>query len=221
MKKGIIYYTDNILKEPFAKVIRERLKLSAGDIPIVFISQKPIDEENNIVMKLNRCHESRCRQILEGLKRIDTNIVFFAEHDVIYHPSHFEFTPERNDRFYYNTNRWWLRESDGATVFAGNSISLSQLVANKELLLQWYSRRISYYMMKIKTNCGNEPGKPKSSLFLENGMDTFISEWPNVDIRHKYNYTKSNKFKKNLKDGIPGWGKTKGRYKEFIKGLLA
>jgi len=110
-----------------------------------------------------------------------------------------------------------LREPDGAVVFAKNTISLSQLVAYRKLLLQWYNRRVTYYAMDIKTNCGNEPGKHKSSLFLENEIGTFCSEWPNIDIRHKYNYTKSDKFKKNLKDGIPYWGKTKGRYKEFLK----
>lgn len=217
MKKGIVYYTDNVLKESFAKIIRKRLKLSAGKIPIVWVSQKSIDEKDNIVMKLKRCHESRCRQILEGLKQIETDVIFFAEHDVIYHPSHFDFIPKRDDIFYYNTNRWWLRETDGAVVYNGKSLGLSQLVAYRKLLLQWYNRRVCYYTMGIKTKCGNEPGKHKSSLFLENGLDTFESEWPNIDIRHKYNYTKSDKFKKDLEDGIPFWGKTKGRYEEFIE----
>lgn len=215
--KGVIYYTDNVPKESFLKIIRDRLKKSARDIPIVWVSQKPIQEDNNIVMFLNRSHESRTRQILEGLRQIEVDIVFFAEHDVIYHPSHFEFTPPKENMFYYNTNRWWLREEDGSVVCSHNSAALSQLVAYRKLLLQWYNRRVAYYAAGIKTDCGNEPGKHKSSLFLENGMNTFSSEWPNVDIRHKYNYTKSDKFKRDLKDGIPFWGKTKGRYEEFIK----
>ena len=215
--KGIVYYTDNVPHKKFLKIIRERLKLSAGDIPIIWVSQRPIEEKDNIVMRVRRSHESRTRQILEGLKQIEADIVFFAEHDVIYHPSHFEFTPDKNDKFYYNLNRWWLREADGAAVYAGKSVSLSQLVANRKLLLEWYNRRVIYYELEIKTDCGNEPGKHKSSLFLENGMTTFVSEFPNVDIRHKYNYTQSDKFKHNLQDGIPFWGKTKGRYKEFLK----
>jgi len=61
--KGIVYYTDNILKESFASVIRKRLKLSAGDIPIVWVSQKPIDEEPNIVCgNIGRNHKSICIQ---------------------------------------------------------------------------------------------------------------------------------------------------------------
>lgn len=220
MDKGIVYYTDNILKESFAKIIRERLKLSAGDIPIVWVSQKPIDEKNNIVMHLRRSHESRTRQILEGLKQIETDMVFFAEHDVIYHPSHFDFAPPRDDIFYYNQNKWWLREGDGAAVCAENTTSLSQLVAYRKLLLQWYNRRVAYYVMEVNTDCGNEPGKHKSSLFLENGKETFRSEWPNVDIRHKYNYTKSDKFRNGYEDSIPFWGKTQGRYKEFLKEII-
>jgi len=219
VNKGIVYYTDNVPHEKFLKIIRERLKMSAGDIPIIWVSQKSIDEKDNIIMPIKRCHESRTRQIFEGLQQINTKYIFFAEHDVIYHPSHFAFTPPSDELFYYNQNRWWLREGDGAAVFAGNAISLSQLVADRTLLLKWYNRRVIYYTMEIKTDCGTEPGKHKSSLLLENGMATFMSEWPNVDIRHKYNYTKSDKFKKNLEDEIPFWGKTRGRYREFLKGI--
>ena len=222
MRKAIVYYTDNVLSRSFARKIRERLKLSAGDIPIVWVSQKPIAEKDNIVLEgIERSHRSRCLQILTGLRRVETDIVYFAEHDVIYHPSHFEFEPPEKDVFYYNVNRWWLRAKDGQACFH-EAHSLSQLVAYKKITEDFYIRRMAYYVNGIKIGIGNEPGKRNVPKMPRYKIGDFKSEWPNVDIRHKRNYTQSNKFIKDgyiLQDGIPFWGQTKGRYKEFIKGL--
>ena len=49
------------------------------------------------------------KQILAGLEALDTDIVFFCEHDVLYYPSHFDFRPLKKDVIYYNTNVWKVR----------------------------------------------------------------------------------------------------------------
>lgn len=221
MKKGIVYYTDNVPPEKFLKPIRTFLKKACKDIPIVWVSQKPIDEENNIVLTgIGRNHHSRCLQILAGVKKIDADIIYFAEHDVIYHPSHFDFVPKDNDVFWYNLNRWWLRSSDGKACFR-EAQSLSQLVAYKELIEDFYIRRMAYYANGIKIGCGNEPGKRVIPELPPYKNGSFYSEWPNIDIRHNNNYTRSDKFKlgEKFSDSIPGWGQTKDRYKEFIREL--
>lgn len=228
MDKGIVYYTDNVLKKPFLKTIRKRLKLSAGNIPIVWVSQKPIDEENNIVWgKLSRNYYSMCLQILSGIQAIKADVIYFAEHDVIYHPSHFDFIPPREDTFYYNQNKWWLRSKNGLTSFPwkvknNKGFSLSQLVAYKELLKQHYIERVKCYESGIKmTDISVEPGHRSTSIFTNCiKVDNFCSQWPNIDIRHGNNYTVSNRFishKYILANGIPFWGITKNRYKEFMK----
>jgi len=74
------------------------------------------------------------------------------------------------------------------------------------LAYRWYFRRVQLYDMDIKNNSGNEPGKSNSYLMPESKMDTFQSEWPNVDIRHKHNYTKGDKFQKKITYEIPFWG---------------
>ena len=57
------------------------------------------------------------RQILAGLEALDTDVVFMVEHDVLYHPSHFDFTPPERDIFYYNRNTWKVNAETGHAVF--------------------------------------------------------------------------------------------------------
>ncbi|MBN2591643.1 MAG: hypothetical protein JXA96_17385 [Sedimentisphaerales bacterium] len=223
--KGIVYYTDNILKESFACVIRKILKLSAGAVPIVWVSQKPINEEPNIVVgKIGRNHKSICIQILEGLKSLSTDIVFLAEHDVIYHPSHFYFMPPREDIFYYNRNRYWLDSRTGQASTNSNCFgALSQLSSYRKLAEVHYEERLNAYNkgINVRKFHGTEPGKHKGNILTNYGIDEFFSEWPNIDIRHDKNFTKSDRFKGNyiLVDTIPYWGRTKNRYEEFIDSL--
>ena len=53
------------------------------------------------------------KQILSALEAQDTDIVYFCEHDVLYDPSHFEFTPPKKDVWYYNVNVWKLDANTG------------------------------------------------------------------------------------------------------------
>lgn len=223
IKKGIIYYTDNVPKDNFLKTFRTILKKSASGIPIVWVSQKPIPEKPNVVLcGIGRSYHSLCMQIVAGLKHIEADVIFFAEHDVIYHPSYYEFVPPKKDVFYYNINRWWLREKDGLASLK-KAGSLSQLSAYKGIMEDFYIKRLSLYDEGTKLKrCKTEPGKFNVPELSGYKMERYESRLPNIDVRHDRNYTGSDRFKGKRfgyvhKDGIPGWGHTKGRYKEFIK----
>ncbi len=215
MLKGTVYYTDNSIEDSFAETIRNRLKLSAGDIPIVWVSQKPIPESPNIVVgDIGRSHCSIAIQVLTGLQAMPCDVIYLAEHDVIYHPSHFDCRPKKKDKYYYNHNFWRLRSSDGTSAFKlRKARAMSQLVAFRSLLIAHFIKRVEREKSgKIFHRL--EPGTERGRF----GTVKFCSEWPNIDIRHGGNLTTQLKFgsKYILADGVPGWGKTKGRYKEFI-----
>ena len=53
------------------------------------------------------------KQILVALEASESDIVYFCEADVLYHPSHFDFTPSKKDVFYYNENVWKLDAKTG------------------------------------------------------------------------------------------------------------
>ena len=146
----IIYYTDNTLAEPLATRCRELLVESAEGLPIVSVSQEPIDLGENIcVGKIGRSWLSLYKQLLEGLKASHTRFVAMAEHDCVYAPSHFRWTPPQDDTFYYNDNMWLAQwssntkpELDGIYSYWPKRFALSQLICNRDLLINSTMRRL-------------------------------------------------------------------------------
>ena len=113
MKKNIIYYSDSRLGEPIYSIVQKYI-LESG-LPIISASLKPIKFGDNEVVEGKRGYTTMVNQIISCLKRSKSKYVFFCEHDVLYHPSHFDFTPPRDDIFYYNDNVWrWMMGGDGA-----------------------------------------------------------------------------------------------------------
>jgi len=195
--KTLVYYTDNHIDEELRIAVARQLLHASGGLPIISVSHKPIDLGRNVVVgKLGRSDLSIFKQIVIGALLAD-DIVFLIEHDVLYHPSHFDFTPKQHDTLYYNNNKWHLRLSDGkASYWESPNISMrSQIVAHKNILIEHYGKAI----------VGNTKSVHK---------ETFFSECPNIDIRHQDNFTKPDdmfrpkKHRKNfrLSSEIPCWG---------------
>lgn len=215
---GIVYYTENRLDPKIMKICQEQL-LKSG-LPIVSVSLQPIDFGDNIVLPLKRGVETMFKQILAGLEKLQTDVVFLCEHDVLYHPTYFEFRPERKDLYYYNFNTWQLRASDGHAI-RFDAKKLSQLCADRKFLLEHYRKRVALVeKVGFSRRMGFEPG---SSQTRPERVDDFraekwFSEFPNVDIKHNKNLTETRwhqsefKTQKNCRnwkesDEVPGWGK--------------
>lgn len=174
--KSVLYYTDSVLDETIADQCRQQLLKGIKEKHIVSVSLKPLNFGKNIFIDSKPSAETMFKQILEGLKSISDEIVFFCEHDVLYDPSHFDFVPLRRDVFYYNTNVWKWKYGEDKYVWTDNLQQTSGLVCYKDLAIQWYEN-------KIKTgNDGHFEPSPRCS---------FVSEKPNICIRHGKNLTKS------------------------------
>ena len=222
--KGIIFYTDNQLKLKIAHKVQDQLRIISAEkhIPIVSASLKPMPHfgDKNIYLPLKRGYLTMFIQILAALEASDADIIFFAEHDVLYHPSHFDFTPPRKDIFYYNQNWWRVRVKDGFALH-WDANQVSGLCAYRKHLLKFYRQRLLEVEKNGYSNkMGYEPGGRNSNL-----TSSWKSEYPNVDIRHGHNVSKDKWSLKDFRDKsthknfmtsdeIPGWGKTK----ELIKG---
>ncbi|CAN8142616.1 hypothetical protein THIOSC15_490001 [uncultured Thiomicrorhabdus sp.] len=112
-KRTIVYYTDNRLEEELNTAVQKQILKASNygiDVPIISVSQKGINTENNTqdykfghnitVGYKPRCYLSLYEQLLEGLKAADDDsIIYLCEHDVFYHPSHFNFIPPRQDKY--------------------------------------------------------------------------------------------------------------------------
>jgi len=189
---GVLYYTDNTLEDSIAPKIREQIKKCIGDAKLVSVSLKPIDFGHNIVMDLERGKLTMHKQILAGLEALDTDIVFFVEHDVLYHPSHFDFRPANKDIYYYNGNLWRVRKSDGFAISYDHK-SLSQICAFREKLITEYKERVRRIEKEGFNKNGYEPGTRSIRLggFSNDHAEHFYSKFPNIDIRHDKNLSAS------------------------------
>lgn len=211
LKKEIIFYTDNQLRLKYAHAVQDRLK-SLG-IPIVSASLKPMPTfGRNIHIPLERGMEAYFNQIIKALEASTADIVYMCEHDVLYHPSHFDFIPPTKDKFYYNQNFWRIRPEvdDLAVHFDANQVS--GLVCYREFLLDWYKNKWEK-IQKEGFDRSYEPGGRNSDV-----MVVWRSAYPNIDIRHGKNLTKSKwsvadfrdkstcqNWQETTLEQIPGW----------------
>lgn len=216
--KSIVYYTHDKIDTGLRTLAQEWIK--KAELPVVCVSLKtPVNFGKNYVYWGEYGYESMFKQILIGLRASDSKYVFMCEHDVLYHPSHFKFTPPRDGVYYYNSNAYKYKLK-GRIVVKYDHRWLSQLCANRELLIQHYEKKIKIVEEgKERKFYGYEPGTGHSRNVDSYGFEMFSSEYPNIDIRHGRNLSGSGRTKiedfrdkntcKNFKsytlDQIPGW----------------
>jgi len=178
--KKILYYTDNNIDPEIRDLCIKYLLMT--EIPIVSVSFKPMDLGTNIcVGEQPRCDETIFWQITTGVMECLNDIVYLAEHDVLYHPSHFNFIPSLRGTLYYNVNRYRWRVKDDRKWFWKSSH-----IAGRSQIVAWGGTLSDHY--------NGIQAKKK----------TFKSEYPNVDIRHDKNFTKGREPEKFV-EVIPGW----------------
>lgn len=209
--KGILYFTDNELPLKFARPVQKRIREIAAQkrMELVSSSRKLMGNMGkNVVTKEPRGYLTMFKQILKGLEAMTSDIVFMAEHDVLYPPEHFDYTPGASDTFYYDIN-WWKVHEDGFAIH-WDADQVSGLCAYRDKLIEYYRWRIDTYDednfdRKFEPFSGEKSAQWKASV-------------PHVDIRHGRNLTYNKRsiddFRKketaiNLQtttaDKIPGW----------------
>lgn len=232
-KKGIVYYTDNRASERILMASRNQLLHISNGIPIVSVSLYPIEfGDLNIVLDEKRGRLTMFKQIFEGLCNIKCDYVFLCEHDMLYHPSHFEFIPPRDDVYYYNVNTWKVDEESGHALFYITQ-QTSGLVAYSGLLGEHYAKRIERVEREGYNNrMGYEPGTHSTPRGIDDfKAESFMSDYPNIDIRHKHNLTRSrwrqDQFRSQRScrgwtesDGVPGWGQTEGCFEDLLSTII-
>ena len=224
--KGIIYYTDNQLKLKIAVAVQHQLKKIG--LPIVSASLKPMNFGKNIHVPLKRGVLTMFKQILTALENSDADIVYFCEADVLYHPSHFDFTPPKKDVFYYNENVWKLDAVSGHALHYDMK-QVSGIAVYRDTALKHYQKRVAMVEANgFSMGMGYEPGTHHRPERVDDSVaEGWKSEFPNVDIRHDGNFSPTRWKKEEFRnqrytegwiesdDEIPGWGKTKDWVEKF------
>lgn len=229
-QKGLVYYTDNHGDEFLLETCRKQILrcMEYFQYPIVSVSQKPLDFGTNFVMDLERSVLSIFKQILKGLEESNADIIFLLEHDMIYHPSHFDFTPPDDNTFYYDRNRWSVCDETGRAVFYHTDVP-SMLCARKELLIEHYSKCVENTERDGWTGRhGYSPPKGLPGGQRRGKHATYFSEYPTLDIRRKESWARKRMDRSEFKSDrscvgwkesgtVPGWGMIVGRFNEFLQ----
>jgi len=208
MKAVILYYTSNKESKSFEKRIQDNL-LSVTDLPIISISQKPIDLGKNIcVGDVGASGFNMFRQVQIGLRATDADIVFSAEADCLYPPDYFEFEPPtdgcyRDNNLYVMGDRrdYYWRKPEGATH--------AQVIGR-----QYYLDRLNQLFKGAPDWSVEEKNFPKerhrnADIFSSKEINYWTSENPVIQIkthRGMRYYTHSERV--NIYD-LPYWGSGK------------
>lgn len=229
--RTIVMFTDNSLNGQIASKCRELLLEVAGDIPVICVSQKPLDFGRNIcVGDIGRSHLSLFKQLAIGIEAAQTPIVIMAEHDCLYTNEHFNWCPPQLDVFYYNVNVWYLQyggRHNGLFSYHKRR-ALSQLIVGRDIALEAAQERVEllengYTLVKGAAGAC-EPGclddkafiKPElNPIYKDLGKDPtkwkaerFSTQLSNLDIRHGDNFSGGRRGT-NRCYTLPYWGTLK------------
>jgi hypothetical protein len=218
--KGIIYYTDSqlpaVIRDP---VVDQLMKVAVSkNLPIVTVALKRRlhwGSKNIVFPTAKRGPATMFKQIVAALEHSTADVVFFCEHDVLYNPSHFDFTPPDRKKIYYDLNLWQARYGDGHAVY-WDAKRVSQLCGYRDVLLAHYRKRLELveangYSMAM----GYEPGSHHRAERVDDlRSDVWRSEVPNVDIKHGGNLSPAKWQLADFRtppvgwreaDSVPGW----------------
>jgi len=214
----IIYYTSNREDPGFEGRIQENLLKVRGGLPIISVSQKPIDLGINIcVGDVGASGFNMFRQVQIGLEAATTQFVISAEADCLYPPDYFTFIPERDDISYRDSNLYVMPDKRSFYFYKKEGATHAQIVGR-----EFYLKRLNELFK----------GAPKWSTKEKN----FPKErWHKADVFDKIAYWKSEnpvfqiKTHKGMRyythsdrtpiPSIPYWGSGKDARRYYLYGL--
>ena len=128
----IIYYTSNREDPEFEKRVQENLLKVSGGLPIISVSQKPIDLGKNIcVGDVGSSGFNMFRQVQIALEVATTPFVISAEADCLYPPDYFEFVPERLDACYRDSNLYVMPDKRAFFFYKKEGATHAQIVGRE------------------------------------------------------------------------------------------
>ena len=133
MGKTVIYYSSNHEDPAFEQRIIANLRKQAGDLPIVSVTQKPMDLGKNIcVGEHGLSYVNLFRQILIGAEAATTEYVQYAESDFLYPKDYFDFEPTEDVYLY---DPIWIVYIVGGG-FVRKAYSEGAQIVRRELLIE-------------------------------------------------------------------------------------
>ena len=135
MTKAIIYYTSNRERPDFEERVRQNILKTCKGIPIISVSQKPINFGKNIcVGDVGTSGFNMFRQVQIACRNTDADFVISAEADCLYPPDYFEYTPDSFNECYRTSNLYVMPDARDYFFYKKEGATHAQIVGRKYYL---------------------------------------------------------------------------------------
>lgn len=211
MNKTIIYYTANRENPEFEQKIIDDLLSKSGDIPIISVSQKPMNLGQNVCVGDVGFSSVNCRkQILIGAKLAKTEYVICAESDSLYPPEYFNFEP-LGDNFYRYFNVWvmWLSDEIRKDFYRKIGTYDGAQIVKREFLIDLLEKHLKPYSQWSRSNERHRKTRAPRNPYYEVRKSYIDGENPCVHIKtgNGMQYTTGVDEKpESTKKVLPFWG---------------
>lgn len=197
----IIYYTSNQEDPEFEKKIRDNIL--KAELPIISVSQKPIDLGKNIcVGEKPVCYSNSYKQLLIGLKEAKTEFCIAAEADVLYPPEYFKFTPPTDEVYRYD-NVWIYFE--GRDKFYKKGCSEGAQMCDRKVWIE-----------SIEKVVGNGWKPEKFRFVFPKKTKTWSGRNPTISFRTRRGIGFKTGFQKKSAKELYYWGTCKEVIKKYL-----
>lgn len=204
-----VLYCSSCREAPeFEQRIRDNILEVCGGIPIVSVTQKPIDFGTNICVgdDIGVSGFNFFRQTEIGLRAIKTKFVISAESDCLYPPDYFQFIPPREDICYRNSNLYVMpqhraffwRKPEGAThaQVVGRDFYLARLEFLFYGAPEWSVEEKNFPKERLRREDVFEPGQ----------IEYYESENPVVQIKTSQSMRHYTASDRQDRHELPYWG---------------
>lgn len=203
----IIYYTSNREKPDFEKKIRDNILEVSGGLPIISVSQKPIDFGMNVcVGDVGVSGFNMFRQVQIGCELAKTKFVVSCEADCLYPPDYFQFVPEHEDICYRTSNLYVMGDRRNYYFHKAEGATHAQIVGTK-----FYLETLNRLFESASTWKEGEKNFPKErhgkeDIFAESKIERFESKNPVVQIKTHDGMRYYTRSSRTPIYSIPYWG---------------
>lgn len=134
----VVYYTSNTELPVFEANVQRAILRDCGSLPIISVSQKPIDFGYNVcVGDVGISAHNAWRQLQVGAIEAHTKFICTCEADSLHGPDYFHFEPELLDIFYVGSPLYVLFAQRGKShVFYQKAPQESSIFVGREYLIR-------------------------------------------------------------------------------------
>lgn len=215
MNATIIYCSSNKEDPKFEWKIQNTLIESCGDIPIISVTQKPIDLGVNIcVGDVGASGFNFFRQTLIACEAATSRFVISAEADCLYPPDYFEFDPPKDDVCYRNSNLYVMPDKRNFFFYKGEGATHAQIVGR-----EFYIKTLKELFKNAPQWSIEEMNFPKERWKKEdvfNKVEMYKTENPVIQIKTHRGLRYYTNSDRTPIYSIPYWGEGKELRPQYL-----